>query len=281
MIRKTILIFFALAIFTHHIYGQDSLAYTSKWQARFLFGTNIPITKLFQGSITDYLLQYDEKSNYWQILSLSYFFSKHWGLEFNYQGATSSRIRKRGDKFSASLQSEYSDKYYVNPNTLFDVGGNASSGWDITQAYLGLIYRFETNKFYVYPKFSIGLTSFQTDWGGATLKEKNSNIEYMVSYSSSSIDSSNEPSSTSFTLAPSVSFGYKITKRFYFNADVLLSYFRTNFVYTKEFTNLYTQETTSKYFDYKKNIFTLSLGAGLIWVIAAHDTRAKHSYTKK
>jgi len=259
MIRK--LFIFSFVIFSFSLYGQDSLAYKSKWQTKLLIGTNIPMTRLLQGTETDYLFQYDDNSYYWQILSISYFFHKHWGLEFNYQAGTSSRIRQRGDNFTAIMQSEYNDRYFVSPKTgaLYD-DFNFFSG-DIERGYLGIIYRFETNRFYVCPKFAIGITSFYTDWGGADLKEKNSNIEYRINYSSGKRPNDH------FTLAPSVSFGYKIAKRFFFNSDIMFSYYKTNIVYEKTTTNLYTSERTVEHFDYKKGISTLSLGAGLIFVI--------------
>jgi hypothetical protein len=267
MIRKPIFIFFASLIFAHHIYGQDSLAYKSKWQTRFLYSTNFPITKLYRGSVTDYLLQYDDKLNYWQIISVSYFFRKHWGMEFNVQMGTSGRIGQGANKFTASMQSEYSDKYYVSPEAYFNTSGDGSPFGEITRGYLGIIYRWETNRFYLYPKFSIGLTSFNTGWGYVNLKEKNSNNEYIVSYA---VGSDGITPHDNFTIAPSVSFGYMITKHLYLNADIMFSYYRTNFAFKKEFTNLYTQESTVDYFDYKKNVFSLSLGAGVIWAIGLH-----------
>lgn len=261
MIRKLIFFFF-LGIFSCQINGQDSLAYSSKWQVRLLVGKNIPVTKLLQGAETDYLFQYDDNSYYNQILSLSYFFHKHWGFEVNYQAGTSSKIRGRGDKFLSHVQSEYNNEFYVNPSTgaMYDDHNNFIEG-DISRGLFGVIYRLETSKFYVYPKFSIGITSFYIDWGRADLKEKNSNLKYKVAYSSG------KSPNDYFTLAPSVSFGYKIVKRVYFNADIMYSYFRTNIVFEKKMTNLYTAESSMKYFDYKKNVATLSLGAGLIVVI--------------
>ncbi len=269
MTRKLFFIFFLFGVLSYNSFGQDSLAYKSKWQAKVLVGTNVPITKLLQGTDIDYLFQYDDHSYYWQI-SLSYFFHKHWGIEFNYQAGTSNSLRetaenktitKRADDFISSMQSEYGDKYYVHSGTagMYD-DSNFYSG-DIERIYIGTIYRFETNKFYVYPKFSIGITSFYTDWGRADLKEKNSNKEYRVSYSSG------KTPNEYFTFAPSMSFGYKVCNRLYINADIMLSYYKTNIVYEKKFTNLYTKESITEYFDYKKNIFTLSMGAGLIFVI--------------
>ena len=267
MIRKLLILSF-FGVFSFSIYGQESLTYNSKWQTKLLVGTNIPMTKLLQGAETDYLLQYDDNSYYWQILSITYFFHKHWGLEFNYQAGTSSRIRQRGDNFMSNLQSKYNDDYYVSPSTGAIYNNNFFEG-DISRGYLGVIYRFETNKFYLYPKFAIGLTSFMADWGSTDLKEKNSNIEHSISYLNEKRRETGAlaTSADHFTLAPSVSFGYKIAKRFYFNADIMLSYYKTNIIYEKTMTNLYTNGRTVEQFDYRKGISTLSLGAGLIFVI--------------
>jgi len=266
MIRT--LFIFSFVLFSFSIYGKDTLAYKSKWQTRLLVGTNIPMIKLLQGAETDYLLQYDDNSYYWQIISVSYFFHKHWGLEFNYQAGTSSRIRQRGENFITNMQSMYSDKHYVSPRTGAIYNNNFFEG-DISRGYLGVIYRFETDKFYLYPKFAIGVTSFMTDWGSADLKEKNSNIEHSILYLNEKRRATGAlaTSTDHFTLAPSVSFGYKIAKRFYFNADIIFSYYKTNIVYEKTTTNLYTSERIVEHFNYKRGISTLSLGAGLIFVI--------------
>ena len=95
------------------------------------------------------------------------------------------------------------------------------------------------------------------------MKEKNSNNEFGLFLSTKS-----KPSDRIFfTVTPSVSFGYKLSKRVFLNADVMLSHFRPNFVFEREFVNLYTRESSVEYFNYKKDIFTLSLGAGIIIVI--------------
>ena len=260
MMRILFVLFF-FGVFSFSVNGQDSLAYKSKWQTRLLLGANIPMTKLLKEVETDYLFQYDDNSYYWQILSISYFFHKHLGLEFNYQAGTSSKIWKRNDNFIDNMQSQYGDNYYVNAGTgaAYDEF-NFFSG-DVERSLLGVIFRFETNRVYVYPKFAIGVTSFYTDWGSADLKKKNSNIRSKVSYSSGKRPNDH------FTLAPSVSFGYKISKRFYLNADIMFSYYKTKILFKKEFTNLYTNERTVEHFDYKKGISTLSLGTGLIFVI--------------
>ena len=260
MKHKLLFILFLFGSLLSSAYGQDSLAYKSKWQIRILAGGNIPITNLLQGNYVDYLLHYNDHSYYLQILSVSYFFHKHWGIDANLvQFCSSKRIGERNDNFVASMQSKYGDKYYVNAETN-DIYEDMKSFY---RANIGIIYRFETNKFYLYPKFSIGITDISTDDWQVHLKEKNSNNEYKLFFSKN-----NKPNySLSLTLTPSVSFGYKLSKRVFFNADIILSHFRPSFTFEKEFVNLYTKESTVEYFDYKKDIFTLSLGAGLIFAI--------------
>lgn len=264
MIRKLFLVLIFFGVFANNICGQE--AYQSKFQIRLLVGSDFPITRISQGVETDNLLQFDNSSFYIQPMypiTISYFFSKHWGAEFNMQGSLSNKVRNRGDKFIADMQSQYGDMFYVNALSTSDPDFDSSlSDFFSLRGFLGVIYRFETDKYYVYPKFSVGLTSFNTDRGSVNLKEKNSNNKYRVSHSNGG-----ELSKDYFTLAPSVSLGYKISRRFFLNADIMFSYFKTDFVYEKTTTNLFTNEKSVVYFDYKKGISTLSLGAGLIYVI--------------
>ncbi|MCL1938678.1 MAG: hypothetical protein FWF52_09825 [Candidatus Azobacteroides sp.] len=256
MIRKLFLIFLLFELLSHSAYGQDSLAYKSKWQIRILAGGNIPITKLLQDNEVDYLLQYKDHSYYLQLLSSSYFFHRHWGADFNLRIGGSSKIGYRTDDFIAKIQSRYGDNYFISAET-------NETKEAFYQAYVGIIYRLETNKFYVYPTLSIGGTAIYTNHWQAHLKEKNSNNEYGLFLSTKKKPSNG----ISITFAPSVSFGYKLSKRVFLNADVMLSYFRPNFVFEKQFTNLYTKKSAVEHFYYKKNILTLGLGGGIIIVI--------------
>jgi len=259
MIRFSFFILFTFGIFVCNVYWKD--AYKSKLQTRMIIGANIPITKLFQGTATDYLLKYEDYSYFMQIPSISFFFNKHLGFEFNIQLITSDKLWKWTDNFSASLQAEYGNRYYVYPR-VYDSNNNL-----YPRIFVGLIYRFEINKLYVYPKCSLGVTWLLTDWGRANLKEKNSNNEFTVSYLSKARIDGKERSDYIFSLFPSVSFGYKILNRLYLNTDIMLSYSYTNVVFEKEFTNLYSKESTVENILYKKSFISCSFGAGLIYVI--------------
>lgn len=261
MIRKLLLIFFLFGTLMYGAYGQDSLAYKSKWQFKLpivgSIGVNIPITKFSQGAETDFLLQYRDYSYYMELPSVSYFFHKHWGVNFNLRFGFPFKDDSRTDDFIANVLSKYGNNYYVNVET-----GEEEYIRGFRQGNIGVIYRFETNRAFVYPTFSVGWETICTNHWQAHLKERNSNNEY--GYFLSTKNKSSNDRNRYLTLIPSVSFGYKLSKRVFLNADVMLSYFRPNFVSEKEFVNLYTKESTVEYFEYRKDIFTLGLGAGLI-----------------
>jgi len=256
--------FFFSVVFTLlmvNSYSQDSLNYRSKWQTHLSVGVNIPITKLLNGNVTDNLIEYDDQSYYLQFLSISYFFHKHWGLEFNYQGCSSNQISTRDDNFIRSMKSEYGDKYFVSPSTgaTFDNYNFISGNFD--RGFIGLIYRFESNRLFFYPKLSIGVTSFFTDGGTAYLKEKNSNGVTEVSYTSG------KRSNDNFIIAPALSIGYKLSKRFSLSIDLQSSYFKTDLTFIKTTTDLYTNQSINKEYEYKKSLVNLSFGAGILFTL--------------
>lgn len=251
------------AILANAVYGREFIEYSSRLQTKSVAGVNIPITQLFQGAETDDLIgYYDGPSFYWQVSSLSVFFSERWGAEFNFRIGTSSRNRLRGNNFKTRMQLKYGEDYYVQTRMGADFEEFNS---DFSGIYLGIVYRFERNRFFIYPRFSIGLTNLRTDWGSVDLKKRNSNLEYSIFYTRP--DERSPDPSTNFTIASSVSFGYKLSRHLWLNADVRLSHFRPNFTYQKTKTNLFTQERVVEQFHYRRNIFTLSLGLGLIFVI--------------
>jgi len=255
----TILFF---GIYSGHSFCQDSLNYKSKWQTRPNYGINVPITRLLDGGrIPDNLFEYGDHSTYWQVLSVSYFFHKHWGIAINFLGMTGKNISKRAEAFLADMNSEYENNYYVTPSTGASYDNFNPISGNFERGFIGLIYRYEKKRLFIYPKISIGVSSSYTDWGKAILKQKNSNNLIEVSY-----DSGKRPNDH-IIMAASAAFGYKLTKRFYLNSDLMTSYYKTNITFNKKTTDLNRNVSTSESFKYIKKVFTLSIGTGLIFVI--------------
>lgn len=238
--------------------GQVKPEKYSKWYLKPAAGINIPISALLSGEITDNLIEYDDNAYYWQVISGNFFLSQKWGVEFTFQASTSKCISVRTDRFNAEIQQKYGEDYFIKPSSgpLYDdfdiVGG------DIERGYLGIVYRIEKQRYIFLPKLFIGVTSFYIERGVADLKEKGTNTVLKLSYSSGKRPNDH------FTVAPAFTFGYRLSKRFIANIDLLYSYYKTDIKFTEEIRNTFTEETSYKTINYNKNIHTLTIGIGLI-----------------
>lgn len=226
-----------------------------EFQGKLSMNYDIALTKVLNGGPTDDLLGYDDRTCYFPIIGLSLFVDKHWGLDFNFQAVISYKRSRKSDRFAERMQAEYSSHYYVDP---FSSAGYADPGGAIQRGFLGLIYRLESGRFFMYPKFALGITSFEANYGRAYLKEKESNKVLQVFYLTG------KPTRDHFTIAASSAFGYKLCRWLYFNVDLQTSWYKTNISFTKTTTDLESGQVASESIRYKKNIFNLGLGGGFI-----------------
>lgn len=241
--------------------GQEKSETYSKWYLKPAVGINIPLTNLLLNEITDNLFEYDNNSYYWQVISGNFFFLKNWGVEFTYQAGNSKNISGRADRFNSEIQNKFGENYFVTPSSGAQYDDSNIILGNIERGYLGIVYRIEKYRFIFLPKLMIGVTSFYTDWGKADLKERGTNTVLKISYTSGKRPNDH------FTIAPAVTFGYRISKRFIVNLDFLYSHFKTNIEFIEKTRNVFTEEVSYKSIDYKKNINTLSIGIGLIVVL--------------
>ncbi|MFT3907789.1 MAG: hypothetical protein QM737_00055 [Ferruginibacter sp.] len=259
------------------VVAQDDMLYRSKLQLNTAFGWNIPLTKLLSGAVTDNLFKYEDNTYYWQVVSVTYFFKKHWGVEFNLHAGSSEEIFRKAKNYQNLVAAQYGNNYYGKATPGSYENGDASADMlngEVSRKYLGMIYRYETKRFFLYPKVSLGITSFTTNWGASYLKEKNTNQVYKVEYNSG------RRGNDHFTVALSAKTGYKISKRFYIDVDVLGSWFKTNINFAKTTTNMITNEKIIEPQLYKKDIYTLSMGAGLIYSLINKGSRHRHRHKK-
>jgi hypothetical protein len=257
-----------LFINTVSLYSQDSSRYTAKWITRPSIGISIPLNDLLSGSITDDLIGYnDAPASYLQIISIAYFFHDRWGVEINYQGSTLNNITGRSERFHSAINSEHEADFFVTPSTGAEYDTYNLVEGDIGRFYLGLIYRIEFGGFLIYPKLAIGYTSFDTDWGEAYLKSKNSNSVRKIQYWSEDHDISTD----AMTISPSILVGYKLSRRVFANLEMTTSFARAKVTYIETTTDLYTEQVTTEKYHYKKTLSTLGIGAGLIIVLGFRD----------
>jgi hypothetical protein len=250
-----------LLLLPFRLFSQLDSSYRDIWQTRIQAGVNIPITSLPDSDPSANLIEYSNNSQFLQLLSATYFFNRKWGIEFNYQGISSPNLRNRHEDFSNTVTPEFSDEFFV------DVSSGAQSdrfnffSRNFERGLLGIVYRIEKNRFFIQPKLALGVTSFYADWGNIDLKQRNSNRRMEVQYTPTK--SVQDP----FTVAPSIILGYALTRRIYVHSEVMLSHFQASFSYIKTTEDFFTNESTTETINYHKNILTLSIGAGLIYVI--------------
>jgi hypothetical protein len=252
---------FLLSFIYSSVFAHDTTAYQSKWQVKPQIGIYRPITKLLKGSFSDNFIMYEDETSYLQFISVSYFFSKHFGIEVNFNGANSNKIDERTENVKQIFISEYSNNYYVTPGVNALDGGSNLLGGDVERGFIGFIYRLEKNKFHFYPKATFGLTSFYTSFAGAGLKEKNSNTVLDVNYFS--IRRPNDL----FTFGLSSSFGYKFHDRVFFNIDISSYYFKSDFTIYKTIKDGFKNIIESESYRYNSDVFNYSIGAGLTFVL--------------
>lgn len=246
-------------LFTNKAFSQEkSSLYTSKFQLKVEAGYNIPLTNMNQGKITDYFTEYSSEKKFIPSISAIWFLRKRFGVEADVKFLYFNDSKNASERFNQFAINEYSENYFVKTNS--PISNNF-----IPVISFGLVYRLETEHFYFYPKFSIGITSFYSNWAIIDLKEKNSNNEYEVEFSQGKIAKDN------FTMIPAVTMGYKLTDRFWIDLNVKGSFFRSNFTYEKTLTNLYTNEVEVEKTPYKINVFETYISVGATYVLSRKD----------
>ena len=245
-------------VFSNQLYSQDkdSSIYTNRFQLKVEVGLNMPLTNMNQNKITDYFVEYSSESKFVPSLSAIWFIRKRFGIEADLKFVYFNDGRNTGNNFQKFANEEFGENYYVKASSPIDNNF-------IPVISFGMVYRIETEHLYFYPKFSIGITSFYSNWGGIDLKEKNTNNEYKISYSQEKIAKDN------LTLTPAVTMGYKLSDRFWVDLNLKTSFFRSNFTYETTRTDLYTKQVQQlEKTPYKENMAEVYFSVGVTYVLA-------------
>lgn len=258
---KTNIAIFALLLCVFSSKAQTFQDYQSKFQFQFGLGVSAALVNMFEGSETDNLIQYQQFAPNLRIFSGSFFPKKRWGVNFSFDAFDMQAMN--GDdkmkKFNDYLQATYSDKYHIS--TQYDLEDSNKEEIDLAtigRGILGVIYRIEKDRYFIYPQASIGLNTFNINNAKITLRERNSNMIEVINYDSKLKNSS----LLSYHL--SAKGGYKLNKVLWAHADVMLSYFRPQFSFTETRYNQTLNEHQSPIIhEYKKVQPSISLQVGL------------------
>ncbi|MBE8712182.1 hypothetical protein [Sphingobacterium hungaricum] len=254
-----VLILFITAVVNRSI-AQDYFSYRSSLHLKQSVGINLPITKLLKGIPTDRLIHHSDLSDYVQALSATYFWNKRWGATISFQ-VVSENDYEDPDRFNQSIIEEFEKNYYITIDAISNSRNFYPSGGDFNQISMGVTYRIEKNRLFVYPKLSAIFNSIQTESKNINLKEKNSNNILTVNYDCG------KKVSNYLSVSPGAIFGYKITKWLYATADVQFAYSKPNLVYTKTTTNVVTNAVNKEEIRYDQSLVGFSVGAGLTFAL--------------
>jgi hypothetical protein len=242
-----------------HIYSQEELK-PLKWVVRPSFGITLPITTLSGGYITDDLVGFESNTYYWQFISAAYFFN-NWGIEFSFAGNNSSTLDGRNDRFVSEVENKYAGNYYVTASSAGSYSDINPIGGAIEKGSIGPVYKIEKQRLVLIMRAMIGVTSFDTDWGAADLKEKGTNELVNIDWSIG------RPVKDFFTFNPSFTFGYRVLKRIVLDLDLNYWIYNINFHYTETTENMNTHEIQSQKYSYVDLINEVSFGIGLMIVL--------------
>lgn len=242
-------------LFSNPLFSQEEgSAYKSKLLFKGSYGINIPFSDLNTNRETDYLIEHNDKVQIIPSLSALFFINKRWGVELNLKFTTLKKNAYTQEPFDQFAHDQHDENYFVTSDA-------TSYSMHDPVVTFGIVFRLETDKMYLYPKLAVGNTPIDLINGKIELKEKDTNNSYLISYSGGAYENF-------FTFSPSVSAGYKFSKRFWLDFSVNASYFKADLSYTKKLTNLYTKEFQTEDIIYKKNMFDTYISVGLVYIPA-------------
>ncbi|RAW00348.1 hypothetical protein [Pseudochryseolinea flava] len=255
---KTITFILMLLSCTSIMFAQDH-NYQSKITINPAVGAIIPIKKLFKGDASDALIGYKDLNFYWQALSGSLYFNRRFGIQFDAQIAFVDKVNINAPKFQEQVREQFGvDRFFV--------AGSGGEVWyanmkSVARVMLGGVYRYETTRWFLNPRLSVGVSTFDIQNASVVLKEKDSHEFYTVSYKRSNV------ATNSFTVLAGISTGYKLRPRLYLNVDLSGSYFRPNLTINEDVRQASNGEMSSRTVDYKRSIVSINAAAGVIIVL--------------
>lgn len=246
-----------LALSTLSVHAQQNERPYSRIDLRPGIGYNIGSNHTSTGVASDYLIDHDLNSFYWQIFAGSFYITQHFGLEVTMQGSNINNYMEQSSDYENFLNKKYGDEYFISTDTRTpDYRGFLFVG-DQQSFRAGPILRYQKGKFMYKVKLLLGSEFIYAKPSTITLKEKGTNQVIEINYSAS------EQFQEIYSIAPAASLGYRLGGRFILNLDLYYSYCKTNFTYKETIVNLDSRDEKVNLYPYKYEIHKLSLGLGL------------------
>jgi hypothetical protein len=252
--RRIILFLLLICIITETT-AQDNYK-PPKWAARFSTGILTPNNNTYFGHITDDLVGLEGNSWYLQFV-YSYFFAKKWGVEFSFLSTSNEQLIYSYDRFSNSVIDRYGSNYF----STLSRDGLYNDSFGLLKVTFGPVYRNDKERVNYTLRMFVGTTTINTPMSSAILKEKGTNSIMDAKWSAGF------ETQDFFTLNPSLSAGYRISKRLMISIDLNTWIYKMNFSYDETIKNLISKEVTLTKYLYNDLIGEVSIGVGMMIII--------------
>ncbi|MEM1003529.1 MAG: hypothetical protein AAGH46_12860 [Bacteroidota bacterium] len=250
-----VLIFFAM-LMTYHSYGQSRLQALIDGSAiRTNVGMLIPLTKLKTGAITDPLIEYENRSIYWQAVNVNVFFN-HVGINLTLQISPHIDEEDGDRQVAEALRQRFGEDYFITSNALPPLVRSINAN---IHPYLGVAFTKRWKRWALIPKFQLGFTSFNINPASYSLKQKDSNRLLEVAY----LYNTKRGPQANFSLMMGCITEFSLTEKLLLDFNVQYFVFKSRFFYTESIRDTFTEEIEAQEFDYRNWIHMLSIGIGV------------------
>lgn len=250
--RYFILIIFLLCTNTIFCSAQDPIK-PMKWLVRSSADLTIPLSKTNYGYITDNLSDNKIGTFGWQIISFTRFFN-NLGVEMSITANFNPHQRNSFDRFSNAVNAKYSDGYFADISS----GCIYNEPPNIEKFSMGPVYKLQKRRIIYIFRFLMGSTSFYTNFGSAILKEKGTNTILDIHWSPGAVPND------FFTLNPSITTGYRVTKRLFLNLDLNYWVYNMDFTYKETIKDINSKNIITTDYHYRNLVNELNIGIGLM-----------------
>jgi hypothetical protein len=220
------------------------------------FGFTMPLQKIQNGNITDNLISNKATPSYYFTLSANYFLN-HWG----FGGTITLNQGTNPENFVRNVRTYYAENYYAY---IYD--DDHGYTLSVNKLMTGPCYKTEKGRLVFIGKLQFGIAQFSTWNNSALLKEKNSNTVIEMTWNHNRSDDNRN----FFCFNPSFSIGYRASQRLLLSFDVNHIISIGNFSYTETARNIYTNQITTKHYQYNKTINEISLGISLALILTSY-----------
>ncbi|MBO9614223.1 MAG: hypothetical protein J7619_16075 [Dyadobacter sp.] len=217
-------------------------------------GAMFPMRSPSPQYISDNLIGNKFQKLFGQVIDVGFFY-KNFGLECSIVLLPAQGSESRHSKFVNAVNLEYASEYYASVSSGAMYNDMSGSTDPQARGGIGPAYKVERNRFVFVGRVMADVVSFDTDWGTAQLKQKGTNELVTINWRRE------RPVIDCFTISPSFTFAYRVSRRIAIDLDVGSWLYRPDIIYVEKTTSAISGNATTK--EYRSSHFMNDVSVGL------------------